>query len=94
MLYSRVSNSDDAERNRRTTLTVLKAAVAFAGLVLLVLLLVPEPLFQWAFGPEVVGITPLVLLLARASWPVAASQALSHYFSGIGATGTTPSAVD
>ena len=87
VLYSRVSNSDDAERNRRTTLTVLKAAVAFAGLVLLVLLLMPEPLFQWAFGPEVVGITPLVLLLAPGILAMAASQALSHYFSGIGANG-------
>ena len=84
VLYSRLSNTAEADRQRDLTLTVTKAAVAFAVAVVLVLLLVPEPLFALLFGKEVRGLPPLVLLLAPGIVAMAASQAFSHYFSGVG----------
>jgi O-antigen/teichoic acid export membrane protein len=84
VLYSRLSNTPEAERQRDLTLTVTKAAVAFAVVVVLMLLLIPEPLFALLFGKEVRGLPPLVLLLAPGIVAMAASQAFSHFFSGVG----------
>ncbi|MEO8733359.1 MAG: polysaccharide biosynthesis C-terminal domain-containing protein [Flavobacteriales bacterium] len=82
VLYSKVSNTEGAEGQRLLTLTFLKMSMACATAVVLVLLLLPSVVFQWAFGPEVVGITLLITLLVPGILSMAASQAFSHYFSG------------
>jgi O-antigen/teichoic acid export membrane protein len=82
VLYSKISNSGALEEQRTLTLIFLKAALASALAVIVVLLLLPGRVFQWAFGPDVVGITPLVALLAPGILAMAASQAFSHFFSG------------
>lgn len=82
VLYSKVSNTEGAEGQRLLTLTFLKMSMACASAVVLVLLLLPDGVFQWAFGPEVVGITLLIALLVPGILSMAASQAFSHYFSG------------
>jgi O-antigen/teichoic acid export membrane protein len=64
------------------TLTFLKMSMACASAVVMALLLLPDGMFQWAFGPEVIGITPLIALLVPGILSMAASQAFSHYFSG------------
>ncbi len=87
VLYARVSNMEEADRQRDITLTIMKGASAFALLVAAVLLLLPDPLFQWVFGPEVTGLTPLVFLLLPGLLAMAASQALSHWYSGTGRNG-------
>ncbi len=84
VLYSKVSNTPDVTRQRDLTLSVAKAAVAFSMVVLLVLLLLPEPLFRLLFGDEVRGLPSLILLMAPGIVAMAASQAFSHYFSGVG----------
>ncbi|HRD52727.1 MAG TPA: polysaccharide biosynthesis C-terminal domain-containing protein [Flavobacteriales bacterium] len=84
VLYARMSNSDEAVRQRELTLTVLKASVLIAATATLLLLLLPETVFIWVFGPEAIGIRRLVLLLAPGLLAMAASQALSHYLSGTG----------
>lgn len=82
VLYSRVSNSRSADGQRLLVLACLKLSMACALAVIAVLLLLPSGLFQWAFGPEVVGITPLIASLAPGILGMAASQVFSHYFSG------------
>jgi O-antigen/teichoic acid export membrane protein len=82
VLYSRMSNTDGAEEQRLLTLTFLKLSMGCASAVVLVLLLLPAAVFRWAFGPEIVGITPLIALLVPGILGMAASQAFSHYFSG------------
>jgi O-antigen/teichoic acid export membrane protein len=82
VLYSRMSNTDGAEEQRLLTLTFLKLSMGCASAVVLVLLLLPAVVFRWAFGPEIVGITPLIALLVPGILGMAASQAFSHYFSG------------
>lgn len=84
VLYSWMSNTEDPDRQRDLTLTVTKASVAFSILVVGVLMLVPEPLFRFFFGAEIIGLPALVLLLGPGIVAMAASQAFSHYFSGTG----------
>lgn len=82
VLYSKISNSRLPEEQRLLTLTFLKLSMAFATGFVLVLLALPAVVFQWVFGPEVTGITPLLALLAPGIMGMAASQAYSHFFSG------------
>ncbi|MEO8591126.1 MAG: polysaccharide biosynthesis C-terminal domain-containing protein [Flavobacteriales bacterium] len=84
VLYARMSNTEGMERQRDLTLAVLKVALAVALLFTVVLVLLPDALYQLVFGPEVTGIAKLVLLLAPGLLAMAASQALSHYLSGTG----------
>ncbi|HEX2616580.1 MAG TPA: polysaccharide biosynthesis C-terminal domain-containing protein [Flavobacteriales bacterium] len=84
ILYSRVSNSADANEQRHLTLTLLKAAVGSAAAVVLVLLLLPGAVFSWAFGKEVTGLFPVMIMLAPGILAMAASQAFSHFYSGTG----------
>ncbi len=82
VLYSRISNTPGKEEQRLLTLAFLKLSMAFAAAVVLVLLLLPSTLFRLAFGPEILGIAPLIALLAPGIMAMAASQAFSHFFSG------------
>lgn len=84
VLYARVSNLDAQEEQLRLTLTVMKVSVALALFAAALLAALPDSLFQWVFGPEAHGIGRLVLLLGPGLIAMAASQALSHYFSGVG----------
>jgi len=82
VLYSKISNTEGMEGQRLLTLTFLKTSMAFATAVIAVLVLLPPSVFQWVFGPEVVGISPLIALLVPGILSMAASQAYSHFFSG------------
>ena len=84
VLYGRLSNTSDMGDQRTATLTVLKAAVAFALLTLLVLMLLPEAIYQAVFGPQVMGIPFIILYMAPGIAAMAASQAFSMFFSGTG----------
>lgn len=84
VLHVRVSNLEVGDRQRDLTLAIMKAATAFTLLVSLVIVMLPDLLFQWVFGPEVIGVVPLVLLLAPGLVAMGASQALSHWSSGTG----------
>ncbi|MFN3875647.1 MAG: lipopolysaccharide biosynthesis protein, partial [Flavobacteriales bacterium] len=84
VLYARVSNLAERDRQREAALAALKASVALAALAALLLVALPEALFQWAFGAEARGIRGLVLVLLPGLLAMAASQALSHYLSGTG----------
>jgi O-antigen/teichoic acid export membrane protein len=84
VLYARVSNTDDVHRQRDLTLTILKASLAFSVAVTAVLLVVPDGVIRWAFGPEIGGLTPVIAILAPGIIAMSASQAFSHFFSGTG----------
>ena len=84
VLVSRVSNLDEVAQQRRLTLLTAKVAIAFALLVVGVLGLLPDAVFQLAFGEDITGLRPIVLLLAPGIVSMSASQAFSHYFSGKG----------
>lgn len=82
VLYSRMSNTDDRERQRLLTIGFLQLSVGCALLVVVLLLLLPAAAFSLAFGPQVQGLAPLIGWLAPGILAIAAAQALSHFFSG------------
>ncbi len=84
VLYARISNTHEADEQRAQTLAALKASVAFTTVVLGVLLLLPDLVYRKVFGPEITGLSPLVILLSPGLLAMAASQAISHYLSGTG----------
>lgn len=84
VLYARISNTAERERQRDLTLTVWKVAVGIALAALVVLLLLPDAVYRLVFGPEVGGIAPIVAWMAPGLLAMSASQALSHYLSGTG----------
>ncbi len=84
VLYSTVSNETAAERQRALTLTVFKTSVLAASTALLLALLLPDAVYALLFGPEVRGVRRLLACLAPGIVAMAASQAYSHYFSGVG----------
>lgn len=84
VLVSRVSNLEEVAKQRSLTLLTAKVAIAFAAAVVLVLCVLPDAVFRLAFGPEIQGLRPIVLLLAPGIMSMSASQAFSHYFSGKG----------
>ena len=84
VLVSRVSNLDEVSQQRRLTLLTAKVAIFFAMAVVLVLVLLPDVVFQWTFGADITGLRPIVVLLAPGIISMSASQAFSHYFSGKG----------
>lgn len=84
VLYARISNTEERDLQRGTTIAILKGAVALAAGVVLILLMVPDPLYGLVLGRDVKGVQPLLLLLVPGLLGMAASQAYSHYFSGTG----------
>lgn len=84
VLYARVSNAADARLERSLTLAAVKVSVLATAAFTGTLLLLPEVLYQWLFGPEVHGLHGLLWSLLPGLVAMAASQALSHYLSGAG----------
>lgn len=84
VLYARVSNAPDAQRERSVTLAALKASVVATGAVVFVLLALPTTVYQALFGPEIEGLHGILLALVPGLLAMSASQALSHYLSGAG----------
>lgn len=84
VLVSKVSNIAHDGEQRWLTLIIARLAIAMALSVVLVLWLLPDAVFSWAFGKEIIGLRPILLLLSPGIIAMAVSQAFSHYFSGTG----------
>lgn len=84
VLLSQVSNEEQHAERIRLALLALKISLAAAAGMLLLLVLLPGPVYALAFGKDVTGLRPILLLLVPGILAMAASQAFSHYFSGIG----------
>lgn len=84
VLYSKISNLVEVERQRDLTLILLKVSVAVALVSCTALLLIPDGVYTWIFGPEISGLRPILLRMAPGLVAMSASQVLSHYLSGTG----------
>ncbi|MCB9169102.1 MAG: polysaccharide biosynthesis C-terminal domain-containing protein [Flavobacteriales bacterium] len=84
VLYSTVSNTEEKDRQRDLTLSLMKLAVLAAAGVIVVLLVLPGLVYQRLFGPGIVGLFPLIALLTPGILAMSASQAFSHFYSGTG----------
>ncbi len=84
VLYSKVSNLVEAERQRDITVLLFKVAVLMGAACCALLLLIPDSLYTWIFGPEIVGLRPLIALMVPGLLAMSGSQILSHFLSGTG----------
>lgn len=84
VLYAKVSNMAERDRQRDTTLAVLKISVFMAAMAAAILIALPGSVYQLVFGAEAKGIRRLVAILLPGLLAMAASQALSHFLSGSG----------
>ncbi len=84
VLYSKVSNLAEAERQRDVTLILYKTAVIVGASFCAVLLLIPSAFYSWIFGPEIRGLHPILLWMVPGLLAMSGSQVLSHYLSGTG----------
>jgi O-antigen/teichoic acid export membrane protein len=84
VLYARVSNATDARLERELTLAAVKVSVLATAVFTGTLLVLPDVVYQWLFGPEIHGLHGLLWSLLPGLLAMAASQALSHFLSGAG----------
>lgn len=84
VLYSKVSNLEERRQQLRITAILFKVAVLVGAVCCGVLVILPGALYAWIFGPEVHGLTPILIAVAPGLIAMSGSQVLSHYFSGTG----------
>lgn len=83
--YARVSNTSDQQKNKYLTIAFIKLAVILTSVIMGILIVLPGSVYTWVFGPEIVGLRSIMLLLTPGILAMAASMMFSHYFSGTGA---------
>lgn len=84
ILYMRISNSNDKDENRKLTISFVKVGVVIATAIMGVLILMPSEIYRVLFGPEMVGVRKILLILFPGVVAMSASSMFSHYFTGIG----------
>ncbi len=82
--FSKVANLNNKTEARKITTQYTLASVGLSLAGLLVLFLLPDQFFIKMFGKEFTGIHDLLTYLSLAVVSLAASNIISHYFSGIG----------
>ena len=73
-------NGESLHETKSMSLISLTVSAAFIG----ILLLLPQSLFSWIFGPQFSGVKRVVLFLAPGILAIAASNVIGNYFSAIG----------
>lgn len=84
VLYSKVSNLAEAEHQRNLTLILYKTSVLVGAVFCAVLLIIPDGLYAWIFGPEIRGLHPVLFWMVPGLLAMSGSQVLSHFLSGTG----------
>ena len=84
VLYARVSNEADEQKAQNVTLVLAKFSFIFTTFLCILILLIPDSLFQVIFGDDFIGISKLLLYLLPGISAFGFSILISSYFSGIG----------
>ncbi len=82
--YGHISNSTDTDFNKRITLVLFKISFVVATIGVLVLVAFPENIYQWIFGPEIIGIRPIIISLSPGIIAISCDAILAHHFAGTG----------
>lgn len=82
--FSEISNSKDDQASARLSIVLLKFAVGLTALALLVLIAIPQVIFEWVFSKEFGEIKIVIISLTPGVIALAANTIFSHYFSGTG----------
>ncbi len=82
--FSTISNSNNKEYARVLSVRLMKFTLLLTFLALLVLLAIPQNIYQLAFSHDFGVIKTIVLVLSPGVMALAANTIFSHYFSGVG----------
>ncbi len=82
--YATVSNTTDNDRAIDISLKLGKLNYFVTGLGIVFLLLIPASVYSALFGSEFIEIKKHFVLLAPGIFALSLSNALSHYFAGVG----------
>lgn len=81
--FSNVLKQGDTKQSRDETMSLALASLLVSAVCVGVILLLPNTLFSFIFGPEFGGVKQVVLLLAPGILAIAFSNVIGHYFSAI-----------
>ena len=84
VLYARVSNEPDEQKAQNITLVLAKFSFIFTSFLCILILLIPDTLFQVIFGNDFIGISKILFYLLPGISAFGFSILISSYFSGIG----------
>ncbi len=82
--YSVISNSNDKDYARTLSIRLMKFTLLLTFFALLVLLAIPQHIYQLVFSQAFGVIKTIVLILSPGVLALAANTIFSHYFSGVG----------
>ncbi len=82
--YSAISDSRDKEYARTLSIRLMKFSLLLTFFALLVLLIIPENIYQLVFSQDFGIIKTIVLVLTPGVLSLASNTIFSHYFSGVG----------
>ncbi len=82
--YSAISNSHDKEYARILSIKLMKFTLLLTFLALLILLVIPQNIYQLAFSQDFGVVKTIVWVLSPGVMALAANTIFSHYFSGVG----------
>lgn len=82
--YAKVSNLSDQEKGLKISLSLLKLNVIVTTVGVLFLLVLPQSIYTAIFGSEFGEIRAHVALLSPGIIALSASNALSHFYAGVG----------
>jgi O-antigen/teichoic acid export membrane protein len=82
--FSAISNSRKKEYARRLTIQLMKFSVGLTFLALVILLLIPQSVYQLIFSTAFGEIKIILMALSAGVLALSANTIFSHFFSGIG----------
>lgn len=82
--YARIANTDDRAYAQRLTLNLCKICLAVSALAVIVLALLPSPVYVCIFGSDFGEMSSIIKILAPGILLYCVFLILGHYYSGIG----------
>lgn len=82
--YARISNSDDRQYAQKLTLDLGKICLLISAIAILVLALLPAPVYTFVFGSDFGEMAKIIRILAPGVLLYSIFLILGHYYSGIG----------
>ena len=82
--YARIANTDDRSYAQHLTLNLCKICLAVSALAVIVLALLPSPVYVYIFGSDFGEMSSIIKILAPGILLYCIFLILGHYYSGIG----------
>lgn len=84
VFYSRIVNLKSKEEKINLTISMSHFSWIITLPAIVVLIFIPESIYQWAFGKDFVNFQPILIAMAPGVLSLSFFTILNHYFSGTG----------